>query len=67
MSLITAKALAEMLSISVRTVWRLRSAGKLPQPVTVGSSSIRWKWSDVQLFIECDCNIDKFNAMRAEK
>ena len=34
--LITAKTLAKILSTSVRTVWRLRSAGKLPHAAFLG-------------------------------
>ena len=52
--LITAKELSKILSISSRTVWRLRSAGKLPKPVKVGSS-IRWRLSDIDLWIELGC------------
>ena len=48
--LLSAKALAKLLSVSPRTVWRLRSSRKLPDPITVGSS-IRWRLSDVELFI----------------
>jgi predicted DNA-binding transcriptional regulator AlpA len=61
--LLSAKVLAKMLSISARTVWRLRSAGKLPKPVCVGAS-IRWKLSDIILFLECDCDINKYHARK---
>ena len=59
--LLNAKELATMLSVSVRTVWRLRSAGMLPQPVSVGGSK-RWRISDLNLFLDCDCDMDKFRA-----
>ncbi len=52
--LVTAKTLAKMLSMSVRTVWRLRSAGKLPEPVTIGGS-VRWKLSDIELWQRLGC------------
>lgn len=61
--LLSAKALAKMLSLSARTVWRLRSAGKLPKPVCVGAS-IRWKLSDITLYLECDCDIDEYHARK---
>ena len=61
--LLSAKAVAKMLSTSVRTVWRYRSSQVIPQPVKVGSS-IRWKLSDIQLFLECDCDMEKFTALR---
>jgi len=63
---ISAKELAELLSLSPRTVWRYRSAGKLPKPVCVGAS-IRWKLSDITLFLKCDCKIEQFQAMREDE
>ncbi|MCX5638137.1 MAG: AlpA family phage regulatory protein [Planctomycetota bacterium] len=39
--LITAKVLAEMLSLSKRQVFRLNSCGKLPAPIRIGGS-VRW-------------------------
>lgn len=49
--LITVRQLAEMLATSVRSVWRYRSAGRLPKEVIVGSS-VRWRMSDIQLWIK---------------
>ena len=43
------KRLAEMLGASVRTVWRLVSAGVLPKPVQVGRCT-RWFESDIEEF-----------------
>jgi predicted DNA-binding transcriptional regulator AlpA len=43
-----------MLSLSARTIWRLRSAGKLPQPVTIGSS-VRWLEDDIVSWASMDC------------
>jgi len=61
--LVSCKTLAKMLSISPRTAWRLRSAGKLPKTVSVGSS-IRWKMSDIELFLQCNCDMQRFNALK---
>lgn len=52
--LIDASQLAEHLNISVRTLWRLRSAGKLPPPLHVGGC-VRWRTSDIQKWIAADC------------
>ena len=49
--LVDAKALAKMLSCSVRSVWRMRSAGQLPAPVKLGRS-IRWDRRDIESFID---------------
>lgn len=50
-ALISAKALGKMLSLSARTIWRLRSSGKLPEPVKVGGA-IRWVESEIVDFIK---------------
>ena len=65
LQLLSAKELAGKLLLSARTVWRLRSARKLPNPVHVGSS-IRWKLSDIQLYLDCDCDMERFEAMKQE-
>ncbi len=61
--LVSCKTLAKMLSISPRTAWRLLSAGKLPKPVSLGGSK-RFLMSDIELFLECNCNMAKFQAQR---
>ena len=39
--LLTANAVGEMLSLSVRQIFRLNSCGKIPAPIQIGGS-IRW-------------------------
>lgn len=57
------KQAAQMLSVSTRTAWRLLSAGKLPKPISLGGSK-RFLMSDIELFWECDCNMQQFEAMK---
>lgn len=52
--LLTAKALGKMLSLSARTVWRLRSSGKLPEPMKVGGA-IRWEQGIIEKWIRMGC------------
>jgi predicted DNA-binding transcriptional regulator AlpA len=52
--LVSAQTLAKRLSVSVRTLWRLRSAGKLPQPVRVGGG-IRWRSAEIDTWIGAGC------------
>ena len=61
---ISCKTLAKMLAISPRTAWRLLSAGKLPKPLSLGGSK-RFLMSDVNLFLDCDCDMAKFQARKA--
>ena len=60
---ISAKELAEKMSLSTRTIWRLLSANKLPKPASIGGSK-RFLMSDVNLFIECNCDMTLFQARR---
>ena len=61
--LISAKALAKMLSVSQRTVWRLVSSGGLPDMVSLGGSK-RFRMSDVTMFIECGCDMTVYRARK---
>ena len=62
--LLSAKTLAKMLSLSARTVWRLRSSGKLPEPVKVGGA-IRWRQQDIERWTAMGCpNRKEFEAFK---
>ena len=49
-ALLTVKEVARHLGVSVRTVWRLVSIGKLTQPVSIGRCR-RWHQREVDAFI----------------
>ena len=50
--LLRASDVAKLLSVSTRTIWRMRDAGELPQPVRLGSGNIiRWRRCDIEDFI----------------
>jgi len=53
-NLLSAKAVAQILSLSKRQVFRLNSSGKIPQPVKVGGAT-RWCESDIQKWIALGC------------
>ncbi|MFZ1932688.1 MAG: helix-turn-helix domain-containing protein [Thermoguttaceae bacterium] len=53
-SLITAVEFAGMLQVSVRTLWRLRSAGQVPAPVRLGGA-VRWRLDEVKKWIADGC------------
>lgn len=52
--LLSAARVARLLEISERTLWRLRSAGKLPRPVQVGGS-VRWRAEEIRRWIDAGC------------
>jgi len=54
--LITAKELARLLAISERTLYRLKSMGEIPNPVTLGGS-VRWRLTEIREWILKGCPI----------
>lgn len=52
--LIPADKVAELLAISKRTLWRLLSAGKLPEPIRLGSV-VRWNREEIEQWIGDGC------------
>jgi prophage regulatory protein len=57
-ALIDAAALAELLSVSKPTIWRMRESGKLPEPIKLTSQCLRWKRSGpdgIESWIEAGC------------
>lgn len=53
-ALLSARQVAELLNISTRTLWRLKSAGRLPAAIRIGKS-IRWRREDLNTWIEEGC------------
>jgi len=51
---VTARQLAVMLQVSRRTLWRLRSTGKIPKPMRVGGI-VRWKLDDILEWMAAGC------------
>ncbi len=52
--LIPAEKVAELLGISKRTLWRLLSSGKLPEPIRLGGI-IRWNAEDIEEWVRNGC------------
>ena len=52
--LLSAQTLAKRLAVSLRTLWRLRSSGKLPEPVRLGGA-VRWRTADIDAWVAAGC------------
>ena len=52
--LITVVAVADMLSLTKRSLWRYRNNGLMPKEVRVGGSC-RWRLSDIERWIALGC------------
>lgn len=56
--LITPQRVAEILGISKRTLWRLRSSRKIPEPVRLGNV-VRWDVDEIDNWIRLGCPAPK--------
>jgi excisionase family DNA binding protein len=52
--LITASELAAMMQVSVRTLWRLLSQGRILKPIRLGGAT-RWRRDEVRRWIDQGC------------
>lgn len=52
--LITAVQFAQLLNVSERTLYRLKSTGKLPNPIALGGL-VRWRVAEVHRWIDQGC------------
>ena len=52
--LITANQLADLLNLSERTLYRLKSTGAIPKPISLGGS-VRWSLTEIRIWIEQGC------------
>lgn len=48
--LLTVDQVAELLQVSARTVWRMRSGGELPAPIRV-LGSVRWRRAELESWV----------------
>jgi prophage regulatory protein len=51
---VDANRLAELLGLSIRTIRRLDSSGKLPRPLRIGGA-VRWRISEVNQWVDAGC------------
>ena len=53
-ALMTAKEISERLRLSPRSIWRMRDAGQMPEPLKLGGS-IRWRSDEIERWINQGC------------
>lgn len=51
-TLIDRKTVAAMLGVHIGTVSRMVKEGRLPEPVSLGGNSIRWRAKDIVKIVE---------------
>jgi prophage regulatory protein len=52
--MLTAAQLARMLQVSTRTLWRMCSGGRLPNPLRIGGT-VRWSLAEIKNWIAGGC------------
>lgn len=52
--LLTIEDMVLLLQLSKRTIWRMRSAGRLPNSIRMGGS-IRWRSTEIERWIAQGC------------
>lgn len=53
--LIGADELAGLLSVSIATLYRMKSAGKLPRPIPLSRGCVRWRRATIEAWLsECE-------------
>ena len=55
--LLTAAEVARVLNVGERSIWRMASmaaagSGPFPRPVRIGGQAVRWRWQDVEKYLE---------------
>ncbi len=64
---VDANRLAELLDLSVRTIRRFDSAGKLPRPVRIGGA-VRWRVAEITHWLEAGCpDRQRWEAVRQQE
>ncbi len=65
--LLTAQQVSEMAKISIRSIWILRRRNMLPREVSIGCRMVRWRKSDILMWIEWGCPSQAyFEAKKAD-
>jgi predicted DNA-binding transcriptional regulator AlpA len=57
---------AKILNCSGRSLERYCTARRIPAPVRI-SGARRWKLTDITLFLECNCDMVKFQARKEQE
>ena len=52
--LLRVRDVAAQLKVSQRQVWKMHSAGGLPEPVRIGRS-VRWRVDDIDRWVQLGC------------
>jgi predicted DNA-binding transcriptional regulator AlpA len=64
--LIAARPLADSLAVSLATLRRMDSSGRLPRPIRLSNGAVRWRADEIRAWVEADCpRRSEWEAFRA--
>ena len=46
-TLLTARQVADLIGVDVRTVWRMAQTGSIPAPIRLSQRVVRWRLADL--------------------
>jgi excisionase family DNA binding protein len=50
--LLTAREVADLLGVHVRSVWRMAQAGDIPAPIRLSERVVRWRMADLEVHFD---------------
>jgi predicted DNA-binding transcriptional regulator AlpA len=51
-TLLTARQVAALLGVHVRSVWRMSQADQIPRPIRLADRVVRWRLADLQAYLD---------------
>lgn len=51
-TLLTARQVADLIGVDVRTVWRMAQTGGVPAPVRLSERVVRWRLADLEAHLD---------------
>jgi len=51
-TLLTARQVADLIGVDVRTVWRMAQTGGIPAPIRLSPRVVRWRLADLQAHLD---------------
>lgn len=51
-TLVTARQVADLLRVHVRSVWRMSHAGQIPRPIRLAERVVRWRLADLKAYLD---------------
>ncbi len=51
-TLLTARQVADLLGVHVRSVWRMSHTGQIPLPIRLAERVVRWRLADLQAHLD---------------